>query len=116
MKVLANRLKIILPQIISSTQSAFVPGRLISNNCLVTAKVAHYTHKRSSRLNGLMALQLDINRAYDRLEWKFLEVIMRRMGFSQSWIHTIMLCVSTVTYFFKLNGEPVGYVQPRRRV
>lgn len=115
-KVLANRLKVILPQIILPAQIAFIRERLISDNYLAVAEVAHYMHKRSSGLNGLMALKLDISKVYDRLEWKFLKAIMERMGFSQSWIHTIMLCVSTVTFSFKLNSEPVGYVHLGRGV
>ncbi|KAM0980895.1 hypothetical protein ACFX13_014376 [Malus domestica] len=90
------------------TKAPVPDGRLISDNYLVASEVAHYMHKRVSRLNGHMALKLDISKAYDRLEWKFLEVIMRSMGFSPRWIHMIMMCVSTVTYSFKLNGDPVG--------
>lgn len=67
-KVLTNRLKSVLPLIISPTQSAFIPGRLISDNYLVAAEVAHYMHKRSSGMNGFMALKLDVSKAYDRLE------------------------------------------------
>lgn len=79
-KVLTNRLKCILPNIISPTQSAFIPGRLIFDNYLVAAEVAQYMHKRSLGMNGLMALKLDVNKAYDRVEWKLLEGIMERMG------------------------------------
>lgn len=60
--------------------------------------------------HGIVALKLDIGKAYDRLEWNFLESMMRRMGFSDSWINMIKLCISTVTYSFKVNEEPVGYV------
>lgn len=109
-------MKTILPYITSPTKSAFIPGRLVSDNYLVTTEVAHYMHKRTSRLNGLMALKLDISKVYDRLEWSFLEAKMQRMGFSLTWIHTIIMCVSTVTYSFKLKKDPVGYVKPGRRV
>lgn len=115
-RVLTNRSKCILPHIISSTQSAFIPGRLISDNYLVAAEVAHFMHKRSSGMNGLMTLKLDVSKAYDRVEWKFLEAIMERMGFSPTWIQLVMLCVSSMTYSFKLNGEPVGYIQPGRGI
>lgn len=59
-KVLTNILKFILSQIISPTQSAFVPGRLIS---LVVAEIAHYMHKSNLGWNGVMALKLDISKA-----------------------------------------------------
>lgn len=67
-KVLTNRLKEVLPFIISTTQSAFIRGPLIFDNYLVVAEVAHYMHKRASGLNGLMALKLDVSKGYDRLE------------------------------------------------
>ena len=113
-KVLTNRLKSILPDVISPTQSAFVPGRLISDNYLVAAEVAHYMHKRASGSKGLMAVKLDISKAYDRVEWNFVEAVMRRLGFSDRWTSMAMRCVTTVSYSFKLNGEPVGYMQPER--
>ena len=115
-KVLTNRLKTILPRVISPTQSDFVPGRLIFYNYLVAAEVTHYMHKRSSGSNGLMALKLDISKAYDRVEWKFLEAMMNHMGFYDRWIRTVMLCITTMTYSFKLNEDPVGYVCHERGI
>nr|XP_028949344.1 uncharacterized protein LOC114821418 [Malus domestica] len=107
--VLTNRLKVILPEIISPLQSAFIPRRLISYICLVASEIAHYMHRKNNGWNGVMALKLDINKAY-RIEWSFLEQIMKMLGFAEEWIHWIMMCVSTVSYSFKLNGEPVDLV------
>lgn len=106
-KVLTNRLKIIMMQVISPTQSVFLSGRLISDNYLVAAEVTHFMHKRSSRYNGLMMLKLDINKAYDHVEWNFLEAMMQKFGFSDRWICMVMMCISKVSYSFKLNGDPV---------
>lgn len=64
-KVLMNRLKIILPEIISPTQSAFVPRRLISDNSLVASEIAHHMHTKRSGWNGGMALKLDIRKVYN---------------------------------------------------
>ncbi|XP_024200592.1 uncharacterized protein LOC112203927 [Rosa chinensis] len=113
-KVLANRLKSILSQIISPFQSAFVPGRLITDNTLIANEVSHFIHNNRSSNDGVMSLKLDMSKAYDRMEWVFLEAVLIRMGFDERWIHVIMQCVKTVRYSFLINGQPRGYLTPTR--
>ena len=67
-KVLANRLKQILPQLIAPYQSAFVPGRLITDNVLVAYETLHTMHCRRKGRKGSLAMKLDISRAYDCVE------------------------------------------------
>ncbi|XP_062014569.1 uncharacterized protein LOC133731138 [Rosa rugosa] len=84
-RVIANRLKSFLSDIVSPQQSAFVPNRLISDNTLVASELAHYMHKLQRGQEGFLALKLDISKAYDRLEWGFLQRIMLKMGFAEQW-------------------------------
>ena len=67
-KVLTTRLKLILPQLISPTQSTFVPGCLITDNVLVAYETLHAMHIRKKGKKGALALKLDVSKAYDRVE------------------------------------------------
>ncbi|KAK9931693.1 hypothetical protein M0R45_018961 [Rubus argutus] len=113
-KVLANRLKKLLPQIVSPFQSAFVPGRLITDNTLVANEISHFIHTKRSGPDGYMSLKLDMSKAYDRIEWNFLEAVLTRLGFAAHWISIIMQCVTTVRYSFIVNGKSRGYITPSR--
>ncbi|XP_062013360.1 uncharacterized protein LOC133729796 [Rosa rugosa] len=102
-KVMANRLKKLLPSIISPLQSAYVLGRLISDNTLVATEVAHFMHKLHTQQEGFLSLKLDISKAYDKLEWDFLRAILAKMGFHAQRITIIMqMCgLSSILYFDK---------------
>ena len=113
-KVLANRLKQILPHIISPTQSAFVPGRLITDNFLVAYETLHTMNGHKKGKKGSLALKLDISKAYDRVEWKFLRGIMVKMGFPEAWVDRVMCCVTTSTFSILINGKPYGHITPSR--
>lgn len=63
-----------------------------------------------------MALKLDMSKAYDRMEWVFMENLMKRMGFCSRWIGLIMECVRIVSYSILVNGEPKGMINPTRGI
>ncbi len=113
-KVLANRLKKILPHVISESQSAFVPRRLITNNILIAFETLHHMHNRRAGKVGSMALKLDMSKAYDRVKWGFLKQVMVCMSFHDRYISLIMECISTVTYSLLINGNPIGHITPTR--
>ena len=71
-KVLANRLKLVLPRVISDAQSAFFPNCLITDNTTVAYELLHRMRNRRRGSMGQMAVELDISEAYDRVEWGFL--------------------------------------------
>ncbi|XP_062020933.1 uncharacterized protein LOC133737384 [Rosa rugosa] len=115
-KVLANRLKVILPQIISPLQSAFVPGRLISDNSSVATEITHFMKKLRTQAEGFFSLKLDISKAYDRLEWTFLEAILVRLGFCSKWVEVILSSLKSVSYSLIINGEPTSFITPTRGI
>ena len=115
-KVIANRLKKILPSIISETQSAFVHGRLITDNVLVAFETMHHISNKKSGKVGEMALKFNMSKAYDRVEWGCLEKIMEKLGFKERWRELVMRCVRSVTYSIKINGNPRGHIIPSRGI
>ena len=114
--VLANRLKKILTSIITEHQSAFTKHRLISDNILVAFETLHSMNIYKFSKSGYMAVKLDVSRAYDRVEWCFLEEVMRKLGFNERWIALMMICVKTVSYSMLVNGEPKGLIHPIRGI
>jgi hypothetical protein len=113
-KVLANRLKQVLPKCVSNHQSAFVPDRSILDNAMVAIEVVHYMKTKSKGKEGCVALKLDISKAYDRMSWEYLRAVMVRMGFCAKWVHWMVMCVESVDYSVLVNGEKVGPIIPGR--
>ena len=79
--MLANRLKKVLPYIVSEHQSAFIKGRLIMDNILVAYETLHYMKNHNFGKSGYMAPKLDMSKVYDHVEWSFLKDVMVQMGF-----------------------------------
>ncbi|KAK3230033.1 hypothetical protein Dsin_001914 [Dipteronia sinensis] len=113
-KCLANRLKLILPDIIYPCQSEFVPDRLIFDNVLISFELLHSIHHRKKGKKGLVAIKLDMSKAYDRVEWNFLRCVMEKLGFPHQWIELVMECLSTSNLSFVINGQVMGKMVPSR--
>ncbi|XP_020258696.1 uncharacterized protein LOC109835110 [Asparagus officinalis] len=88
-KALANRLKKVLPKIISTNQSAFTLERLIADNVLVTFEAMHCMKSNKPRCTQKMAVKLDMSKAYDSFEWDYLQAMMLKLGFAESWVRLV---------------------------
>jgi hypothetical protein len=103
-KCLVNRLRPLLQDIISPTQSAFIPGRLITDNALIAFKGIHTITKSSDGKGKFCAYKLDLAKAYDRVDWSYSQKALEKLGFDPRWINWIMACVRSVSYKVRLNG------------
>lgn len=110
-KVLANRLKVIIDVLISDTQSAFIPGKLISDNIMIAHELIHFIKRKSKGKQGWMALKVDMSKAYDRVEWGFLAAILTKLGFDQRVVDMYMACISSVNYQVAHAGKVFGSIR-----
>ncbi|XP_060969488.1 uncharacterized protein LOC133036771 [Cannabis sativa] len=115
-KVLVNRMKPFMDFIVADTQSAFIPGHLISDNVLISFEVLHYLKRKRKGKEGFMALKLDMSKAYDRIEWKFLEAMLGKLGFENWCIRLLMKCVSSARYTVTHGGCEMGPILPSRGI
>ena len=111
-KILCQRLKKVLPQRISETHPAFVAGRQITYNIMIAQEMFHALRTKLGGRVKRMAIKTDMSKAYDRMEWSFIEAVMRKMGFSEIWIDWIMRCITSVKYKVLMNGELRGNIFP----
>ena len=93
-----------------------MPGRLITNNVIVTYEALHSMHVKKKGKTGSLALKLDVNKAYDRVEWLFLQGVMQKLCFPERWIERVMTCATTTSFSILLNGKPYGNMLPTRGI
>ena len=115
-KTLANRLKAFLPHIITENQSAFTSDRLITDNVIVAFQLMHFLNQKTTGKEGFVVAKLDMSKAFDRVEWCFIQGVMESMGFNTRWINLIMKCITSVSYSVIINGVAYGNITPTRGI
>jgi len=110
-KVIANRIKPLLPSLISEQQTGYVEGRQILNNIIQAHEVIHSV-KRNKQAG--MIIQLDLAKAYDKLSWSYVRAIHRFFGFNQNWIRWVMELVTMTGFSILPNGAPLRTFTPSR--
>ncbi|GKV32613.1 hypothetical protein SLEP1_g41207 [Rubroshorea leprosula] len=102
-KVLANRLKMVMEGIISESQTAFIGGRQLVDSVLVLNEAVHEVKWRKQES---FILKADFEKAYDCVDWGFLDWMMNRMGFGVKWRKWMRECLSTARISILINGSP----------
>ena len=110
-KVLVHRLRPILSNIIGPYQSSFLPGRGTSDNSIVLQEIIHFM-KRSKRKKGFVAFKLDLEKAFDNVNWDFLSNCLHDFGFPDITSKLIMHCVSSPNYSILWNGNKLPPFKP----
>ncbi|KAL0448794.1 UNVERIFIED_CONTAM: hypothetical protein Slati_1435800 [Sesamum latifolium] len=103
-KLLYRRISQALPELISPSQSGFVPGRLISDNILLAQEMIHHLDLRYKNSN--LVIKLDMSKAYDRVSWAFLLIVMQKMGFPTRFLTLIKHAIKNCWFTFWLTEKP----------
>ena len=104
-KVLANRLRSIMRSIISDSQSSFIKGRKILDGILVANEVVDEARKSNKEL---LLFKVDFEKAYDSINWGYLDEVMKMMGFPTLWRKWIKECIGTASASALVNGSPTA--------
>lgn len=110
-KVLVMRLRPILNNIIGPYQSSFLPGRGTSDNSIVLQEIVHFM-RRSKKKKGYVAFKLDLEKAFDNVNWEFLSACLHDFGFPEITIKLIMHCVTSSTFSILWNGNKMPPFKP----
>ena len=111
-KVLVARLKLILSDVISPSQSAFIPGRQISDNILLTQELLHNYHLNKGPAR--CALKIDLKKAFDTISWQFILKGLQCIGIPVRMINWIHACISSAFFSVGLNGSLHGFFPSSR--
>ncbi|KAF7134864.1 hypothetical protein RHSIM_Rhsim08G0012400 [Rhododendron simsii] len=89
----------------TAEENGFVPSRIISDNIMIAHEILEFIRKKRTGKKAFFALKLDMNKAYDRVNWDFLLSLLRVMGFSRKWVGWIRQCITTVSFSILVNGQ-----------
>lgn len=112
-KVIANRLKPLLPLLISPEQTGYVEGCQILDDIILTHEVIHSLKQTK---NPGMLLKIDLSKAFDKLSWSYMRQILAAYGFSPTWIRWVMSLISSSFYSILVNGLPSRPFSPSRGI
>lgn len=112
-KILAKRMQPFMSTIISTAQTAFIPGREISENVLLLREIIH-SFKKPTTEDQQFVLKADLAKAFDRLSWDYLFQLLPEYGFPQKFCTWVEACVRSAKFTILFNGNGDGFFLPKR--
>ena len=106
-KILADRMKLVLPDLIDQSQSAFIKGRSISDNILLAQELFRGYGRETG--TSKCALKLDLHKAFDSVDWNFIISMLLKLKFPPLFVTWIKACITTTMFSVKVNGVISGY-------
>lgn len=113
-KVITARIKRIIGGLVEESQPAFIEGRGITDNILFIHELFKGYNRKG--ISPRCVLKVDLRKAYDTLEWTFLERVLLDLGFPYKFTRWIMECISSVTYSLNINGGLTKPFKGRRGI
>ena len=113
-KLLASRLKEILPLLVSKAQSAFLPGRLLAENVLLATDLVNGYNSQAVSPRGM--LKVDLRKAFDCVRWDFIIATLRAIDIPESYLRLISECLSTASFSVSVNGVTGGFFQSTKGI
>lgn len=113
-KLLASRLKEILPLMISKAQSAFLPGRLLAENVLLATDLVNGYNNQNISSRGM--LKVDLRKAFDSVRWDFILATLRALAIPETYISLIVQCITTASFSISINDTLGGFFNSTRGI
>lgn len=114
-KIISNRLKPIMNTLIGPCQSSFLKNRQATDNAIIVQETMTHFQKMKGK-NVSMILKIDLEKAFDKIEWSFIRNTLIYFGFAHNIINLIMSCVSTSSISILVNGDHTEFFQPSRGI
>jgi Reverse transcriptase (RNA-dependent DNA polymerase)/zinc-binding in reverse transcriptase/Endonuclease/Exonuclease/phosphatase family len=112
-KIITNRLQPFMSRVISREQTTFIRGRSISDNTILMREIIHSFNTRDHR-DESFALKADINKAFDMLEWAFIEKALTAIGAPDKLVKLIISCLQAGKVTVLVNGSGTDFITPTR--